>query len=142
MSAADYAVIAAIGMFFFLLVMGGVIGFVIFILRALGDIKKSLDSATQALQAIAPQFKGDEITRLANAMILMGKLGTNMVTKMESLDKVINLFYTFAVANKGIQEEVRSQTPSPVGGGRFSAMSDDKAAELEAVRNAQQEAEQ
>jgi type II secretory pathway component PulF len=139
MTPALYAVFGVVGTFFFLAIVGGGLYFVVELIRTIRGFRQSLDSATQALQTIAPLLKGEDFTRLSNAMILMGKQGAAMLQKMGDLDKTIGLFYQFAVARNEVDGAVRSSSvaPSP-GGGRFTGMTDERAAVMEAAREAQE----
>ena len=130
-----YAILATFGTFIFLIVAGG---FVYFAYQLMSTVR----AATKAIEMIGPLLKGEELTRLANAFILMGKQGAEMLKKMEALDKTIGLFYSFAVARGELDASARvaSAEPDaqPAGSGRWVAYNEEKAAAREAAAQAQE----
>lgn len=125
-----YAILAAFGTFFFLAIAAAVVYFAI---RMMGTIR----SAIKAIEAIGPLLAGDQLTRLTNAFILMGKQGAEMIKHMEALDKTISLFYKFAIAQRELDASARIVS-EPVetgasGGSRFVGYSEEKAASREAA---------
>lgn len=139
MTPALYAVFGVIGTFFFVIFAGGGLYLAVELIRTIRGFRQSVDSATEALKVVAPLLKSEELTRLGNAMILMGKQGASMLQKMEALDNTIGLFYKFAVARNELDgaAHVSSATQAP-GGGRFSGMTEERAAVMEAAREAQE----
>jgi type II secretory pathway component PulF len=130
-----YAILATFGTFIFLIVAGG---FVYFAYQLMSTVR----AATKAIEMIGPLLKGEELTRLANAFILMGKQGAEMLKKMEALDKTISLFYSFAVARGELDASARvasAPEEQPAGGGRFVRYDEDKAAAREAAAQAQEQ---
>jgi type II secretory pathway component PulF len=132
-SPALYAVFGVIGTFFFLVFAGGALYFAV-------ELMRTIRAATKAIEIIGPLLKGEELTRLTNAFILMGKQGAEMLKKMEALDKTIGLFYSFAVARGELDASARvASEPQPSGGGRFVGYDESKAAAREAAVQAQEE---
>ena len=137
-----YAVFGVVGTFFFIVVVGGFLYLAIELIRTIRGFRQSVDSATQALQVIGPLLKSEELVRLSNALVLMGKLGTQMLQKMEALDKTIGLFYNFAVARGELDASARVGSTSevaPTGGGRFFQHSEERAAAREAAAEQEEE---
>jgi len=129
-----YAVFGVIGTFFFVIVFGGAIYLAVKLVQTVHSFRQSLESATEALRAVAPLLKSEEFTRLGNAMILMGKQGASMLQKMEALDNTISLFYKFAVSKNEMDGAMRTSAVAPApGSGRFSGYSEEKAAAREAA---------
>lgn len=131
-----YAILATFGIFIFLLVAGGFVYFAFQLMR-------TVRAATKAIEMIGPLLKGEELTRLTNAFILMGKQGAEMLREMQALDKSIRLFYNFAVAKNELDASSRVTSASDVqtdgAGGRFVTYNEEKAADREAAANAAQE---
>jgi type II secretory pathway component PulF len=129
-----YVVFAMFGTFIFLIIAGGFLYFVI-------ELMKTVRAATKAIEMIGPLLKGEELVRLTNAFILMGKQGASMLQKMEALDTTISLFYKFAVAKGEVDAMARVPSASDVtesGGGRFVQYNEEKAAAREAATAAQE----
>ncbi len=135
MTPALYAVFGVIGTFFFLVFAGGALYFAI-------ELMRTIRSATKAIEMLGPMLKGEELTRLTNAFILMGKQGSEMLKKMEALDSTINLFYKFAVARGEMDAATRvgaaASDQQPSGGGRFVSYNEEKAAAREAANTQDQ----
>ena len=137
-----YAVLAMVGFLFFVLVLGGIAYLAFVVVRAVNRFRVSMDAATKALESVAPMLKSEELVRLSNGFVLMGrqgaeqvKVGMEMLEKMKALDKTIGLFYSFAVAKNDVEHPGQA---SPSGGGRFSGYSDERAAAVEAAQTAQE----
>lgn len=133
MTSAAYAILAVFGTFFLLIIVAAVVGFIYFAVQLVSTIR----AVTKAIEMVGPLLKGEELTRLSNAFILMGKQGAEMLRKMEALDKTIGMFYKFAMTNAETMSRVSSDLPASdvqaAGGGRFIASSDEKAAAREAA---------
>jgi hypothetical protein len=132
MTPAVYAVLAAFGTFLFLIVVGGIAYFAF-------QLMSTVRAATKAIEMIGPLLKGEELTRLTNAFILMGKQGSEMLREMQALDKTIALFYKFAVQNSELTASSRVvPTASDIeSGSRFVGYDEAKAAAREAAAVAQ-----
>lgn len=122
-----YALIGLMVFFFLLVVLGFFVYVAFVIMRSLKELRDTIKSATEALNAIAPLLKGEDLTRMLNAYVVMGKLGRDMIEKMEAVNRTISLFYNFAVATN----EMRPVGP---GGGRFGGSTDEDAAAREAAQ--------
>lgn len=129
------AIFAAFGTFLFLLIIAAIIYFAV---KMMGAIR----SVIKAIEALGPLLAGDQLTRLTNAFILMGKQGAEMIKHMEALDKTISLFYKFAIAQKELDASARvvsEPVDTAAGGGRFVGYSEEKAAAKEAAAAAQEQ---
>ena len=127
-----YSIIGMFGAF----VLAGLAYLAIQIIATIRNLKQAVEAAAEATKAIAPLLRSEEFVRFSNAFILMGKQGVDMLSKMEALNSTIGLFYKFAVQQNQVMAEARPATP---GGGGFSAMTDERAADMESARSANEE---
>jgi hypothetical protein len=132
-----------VGFLFFVLVLAGVAYLAFVSIRAVNRFRVSMDAATKALESVAPMLKSEELVRLSNGFVLMGrqgaeqvKVGMEMLEKMKALDKTISLFYSFAVAKDEAENPGKAR---PAGGGRFSGYDEERAAASEAATKSTQE---
>jgi len=103
---------------------------------------ESVRIASQAMEKIAPLLKSEELVRMMNAFILMGRQGSEMLLKMGELNKTIGLFYKFAVSREGIAAEARGPAEPATAGSRFVPYNEERAAAAEAAANVNQAPEE